>query len=107
MALLTVKDVSAWLQMKPATVYVWVAEGKMPALKIQGLIRFRRDDIEAWLKRCQIEQSRPSRSAERRRHGIDHVDALIAEIKADVYTSSYGKPDQSRATRKEDSNGSV
>ena len=107
MALLTIHDVAQWLTVKPTTLYSWVAQGKMPALKIHGIIRFRRDDIEAWLEGCQLEPPTPSRPADRRQHGTDNVDLLIARAKAEVYTSSRGKPDQDRATRKGDSHGSV
>jgi excisionase family DNA binding protein len=104
---LTIKDVSTMLQIKPSTLYVWVAQGKMPALKIHGLIRFQREKIEAWLEGCQLEPPTPSRPAERRRHGTDRVDALIAQAKADAYTSSHGKPGQDRATRKGEHRGTV
>ena len=97
MALLTIHDVAQWFTVKPSTLYGWVAQGKMPALKIHGVIRFRRESIEAWLIGCQIEPPSPSRPTERRRHGKDDVDTLIARAKAAVYTSSRGKPDQDRA----------
>ena len=106
MALLTVKDVSTWLQVKPATVYVWVAEGKMPALRLGGLIRFRREDIETWLAGCQIEPPNPLRPMTRRPQS-DEVDSLIARAKAEVYNSSHGKPRQDRATRKGEHRGTV
>lgn len=107
MALLTIQDVAQWLTVKPSTLYAWVAQGKMPALKIHGVIRFRREDIDAWLAGCQIEPPNPSRPAERRRHGTDDVDTLIATAKAAVYTSCRGKPDHDRATRKGETHGSV
>ena len=47
--LLTVKDLSAWLNMKPSTLYLWAAQGKIPCQKIHGLIRFERDKIQHWL----------------------------------------------------------
>jgi excisionase family DNA binding protein len=106
MALLDIKDVSAWLKLEPSTLYLWVAQGKIPALKIHGVIRFRREDIEAWLAGCQIESPTPSRLTERRPCSSD-IDALIATAKRAVYTPSHGKPDQDRATRKGEPNGSV
>jgi excisionase family DNA binding protein len=106
MALLNVKEVSEWLEVKPSTIYVWAAEGKIPALKIQGVIRFRREDIDAWLAGCQIEQSNPLRPADRRPRSND-VDTFIAEAKRAVYTSCHGKPDQDGATRKGETHGSV
>ena len=106
MALLTIHDVAQWLAVKPTTIYSWVAQRKMPALRLGGLIRFRREDIETWLAGCQLEPPNPSRPADRRPRS-DDVDTLIARAKAQVYTSSRGKPDQDRATRKGDSHGSV
>ena len=107
MVLLTVHDVAQWLTVRPSTLYAWVAQGKMPALRIHGVIRFRREDIAAWLAGCQIELPKPARPTQRRRHSMDEVDTLIATAKAEVYTPSHGKPDQDRATRKGDTHGSV
>ncbi|MDP3598318.1 MAG: helix-turn-helix domain-containing protein [Nitrospirota bacterium] len=106
MVLLNVKEVSQWLQVKPSTVYLWAAEGKIPALKIQGVIRFQREKIDAWLAGCQLETPDPSRPANQRPRSSE-IDGIIATAKAEVYTSSHGKPDQDRATRKGDSHGSV
>jgi excisionase family DNA binding protein len=107
MALLTIHDVAQWLTVKPSTLYAWIAQGKMPALKIHGVIRFRREDIEAWLAKCQLEPPTPARPADRRPRSRHDVDALIATTKAGVYTADRGKPDQDRATRKGEPHGSV
>ena len=32
----------AWLNIKPSTLYLWAAQGKIPCQKIHGLIRFDR-----------------------------------------------------------------
>jgi excisionase family DNA binding protein len=106
MALLNIKDVSTWLNLKPSTVYHWAAQGKLPALRLGGLLRFRREDIETWLVGCQIEQPNPPRPTERRRRSCD-VDAIIASAKRAVYTPSHGKPGQDRATRKGGHRGAV
>lgn len=103
---LTIKDVSKMLQIKPSTLYVWVAQGKMPALRLGGLIRFRREDIETWLAGCQIEPLNPLGPVNRRPQS-DEVDTLIARAKAEVYNSSHGKPEQDRATRKGEHRGTV
>jgi excisionase family DNA binding protein len=90
MALLTVKEVSAWLQVKPSTIYLWVAEGSIPALKINGCVRFQRERIAAWLETRQC--TPPSRRARPQalRPQTD-VDAIIASAKREVYTSGHGK----------------
>lgn len=106
MVLLTVKDVSAWLQVKPATVYGWAEQGTIPHLKLGRLLRFDPDEIEAWL-RDHRREGIPEPIPRRRRHGTDRVDTLIAEAKRALYTPSHGKPDRSRATRKGEHRGTV
>jgi excisionase family DNA binding protein len=55
---LTVKDLSSYLGVSPCTVYRWVENAEVPYIKRRGLgLRFRRDDIDAWLKKS---SSRPS-----------------------------------------------
>lgn len=44
-ALLTVRDVATWLQVHPKTVYGWASRQAIPALKVQGALRFRREDL--------------------------------------------------------------
>ncbi len=46
--LLTVKELSLFLHMHPKTVYKWIDAGKIPYLKINGLIRFVKREIEEW-----------------------------------------------------------
>lgn len=48
--LLTVKDLSKWLQVSPALVYKWVHYGFIPHLKIGSVIRFQEKQVERWLK---------------------------------------------------------
>jgi len=47
--LLTIKELSTWLNIKPSTLYLWAAQGKIPCRKIHGLIRFDPEAITAWL----------------------------------------------------------
>ncbi len=50
---MTVQDVADHLRVKPKTVYAWASEGRIPAVKLNGLLRFRRDEIDAWTKSCE------------------------------------------------------
>ena len=50
--LVTIKEVSVWLNIKPSTLYLWAAQGKIPCRKIHGLIRFDQDEIHQWLASC-------------------------------------------------------
>ncbi|MGI6367643.1 MAG: helix-turn-helix domain-containing protein [Anaerolineae bacterium] len=49
-ALLNVKQVAEYLQLKESTIYSWAQDNKIPAIKIGRTWRFRRTDIEAWLE---------------------------------------------------------
>ena len=47
---MTVQDVAAYLRVKPKTIYAWASERRIPTVKLNGLLRFRREEIEAWAK---------------------------------------------------------
>ena len=49
--LLTVGDLAARLQVKPRTVYQWVHERYVPAIKLGSLIRFDQASIATWVKK--------------------------------------------------------
>jgi excisionase family DNA binding protein len=94
------------LQIKRSTLYAWTEQGSIPHLKLGRLIRFDPDEIEAWLQSHRREPT-PEPPPHRRQNSTDHVDDLIAQAKREVYTPSRGKPDQDRATRKGENDGSV
>ena len=89
-ALLTVKQVSAWLNFKPSTLYLWASQGRIPCLKIHGLIRFEQHAIEEWLASFVPSQRLLSSIPLTRDHFTD-VDDLIAAAKRDVYTPRHGE----------------
>ena len=47
---MTVKDVAGYLQLSTDTVYKLAQDGKIPACKIVGVWRFKREAIDAWVK---------------------------------------------------------
>jgi len=44
----TVKEVAAYLKMKPVTIYKLAKEGRIPAFKVASFWRFKKDLIEKW-----------------------------------------------------------
>jgi len=52
--LLSVKEVSSFLHVHPITVYKWARKGKIPYLKINGLIRFDKSEIGEWKDKKKI-----------------------------------------------------
>jgi len=87
---LTVKQLSQWLNIKPPTIYAWVAQGKIPFYKIHGLIRFRLKAIVRWLKSVSSGDAPP---LPRKLGASDHGDleGLIARAKREVYNSPHGE----------------
>ena len=50
MKLITVKDVSEILNVKSTAVYDWTYQNKIPYYKLNGVIRFDKDEILEWIK---------------------------------------------------------
>ncbi|MBN1273888.1 MAG: tyrosine-type recombinase/integrase [Candidatus Aminicenantes bacterium] len=47
-SLLTVKELSSFLHVHPNTVYKWTDEKRIPFIKLNGLVRFNKKQIEEW-----------------------------------------------------------
>ena len=47
---ITIEELSEKLNIKKATLYKWVQNGKLPAIKFGNLWRFKRKDIESWIE---------------------------------------------------------
>ena len=93
--LLTIKDLSTWLNIKPSTLYLWAAQGKIPCRKIHGLIRFDPDAITAWLHSFEPNKT-PAVPLPPRQTTRD-LDQVIEAAKRQVYTPACEKPDEIRA----------
>lgn len=52
--LMTLEDLAEYLKVTRRTIYDWLKHNKIPALKLVGQWRFKKDRIDAWLE----EQSR-------------------------------------------------
>ena len=47
---LSVKEIAAYLGIKPDTVYKWVHRKDLPAHKVGRLWKFRREEVDAWVR---------------------------------------------------------
>lgn len=101
--LLTIKEVSGWLNIKPSTLYLWAAQGKIPCLKIHGVLRFERENIAAWLR--SFGDRAPKSTPKWSDALLTDVDALIAAAKRDTYTLRHGETISPSPTGKENENG--
>ena len=48
--LLTAKQVSEILEVKPKTVYEWVGKKEIPYVKIGRLVRFKKSEVFQWIE---------------------------------------------------------
>jgi excisionase family DNA binding protein len=101
--LLTIKELSEQLRIKPSTLYAWSAQGKIPVRKIHGLLRFHREEIDAWIRSFAPVAKKSSFPPRARWHG--DVDHLIESAKRAIYTAS-GETSIASPFRKEEQDGS-
>lgn len=87
---LTIKDLSHWLNIKPSTLYAWVAQNKIPFYKVHGLIRFRLKAIVRWLKSFSHGETQPV-ILKLGVHDTGDLNTLIARAKEEAYNSSHGE----------------
>lgn len=88
--LLTVKDVSSYLQVKPSTVYAWAKQGKIPCKRLNGVVRFVLEEVQSWVQRCSIVQPPPVPLTLSSGRLLD-VDAIVEAAKREVYTPRHGE----------------
>ena len=106
--LLTVKDLATRLQVKDKTVYAWVSHGKIPSVKINGVLRFDAIEIEQWLQECHVSIGLPHMPDTHRRKGsANSVDHLIESAKRAVYTARGETRPIASPFRKERANGAL
>lgn len=48
--ILTIREVSEYLKLNEKTTYRLVSEGKIPGFKVGGAWRFKKTEIDAWIK---------------------------------------------------------
>jgi excisionase family DNA binding protein len=60
--LLTAEDVAAMINCGPSTVYEWAKNGKIPSLKLNGLVRFVPEEVQQWIQKNRQSASDPEKS---------------------------------------------
>ena len=110
---LTINEASHYLGIKPSTLYAMVERKEIPYYRIGRLIKFTKPDLDAFMQEHRVERMDTEKEARKilnhTRNQKINVDALvkknIAESRGNGYTSSHGKPDQSKGLGKEASHG--
>jgi excisionase family DNA binding protein len=86
--MLTVIQVSEMLNVKASTIYSWVAQGKIPHVKIHGLIRFHPHEVGRWIHSFTRNQSTKLPILTNNHGDDDSLDRLIAQAKKEAYNPS-------------------
>ena len=87
--LLTIREVSQLLHIKPSTLYAWAAQGRLPCFKLHGLVRFRREDLDQWLESCRTPSAvKAAQPVQRRPVDLSRV---IARAKRGAYNPRHGE----------------
>jgi excisionase family DNA binding protein len=103
--LLDIKTLSKYLSIKISTLYAWASQSKIPCVRIHGLVRFRKEKIDAWLEG--LSNEKPETGKIRFRHNSQDIDTLIARVKQEVYNKHRRETRPESAHGKEDKNGAV
>jgi len=112
--LLTISEVSNYLNIKQKTIYAKVEAGDIPCYRIGRLIRFNKDEIDAWISTKKIIKVNPEQKVKNilksvRKSSVDVrkiIKKNIDEVKVTGYTSSHGKPDL-KGSKQEVNNGNL
>ena len=62
--LMTAKQVSELIEVKPSTVYQWVHLGLIPYIKIGKCVRFKKDELFRWIDKNHRKERVSFKSAE-------------------------------------------
>ena len=54
--IITIKEVAEYLKLKEKTAYHLAAKGEIPGFKVGGSWRFRKNEIERWIKKKEQSQ---------------------------------------------------
>jgi excisionase family DNA binding protein len=113
--LLTISEVATYLNIKEKTIYAKVEAGEIPHYRIGHLIRFKLDEIDAWLVTCIEKESDTSAVKRKRRRSSKlasdqfskNITKTIDEETDKYYSVDNGKSDRIKGLIKEVNNGSI
>ena len=82
--LLTARELGERLGVSPETVLRWVRRGELPAIRLPGgAVRFREDEVEAWLEERATPSQGASTTPASAAHGVSYLPSTTPEAKED------------------------
>lgn len=113
-AYMNIQELSRYLGIKASTLYKLVEEKSIPHYRIRRLIRFKKEEIDAWMEGNRQDtldlanKRRIAVSIKKQKLNIDQiVKKAIADISRKKYITPAGKPDQVKGLGKEVAHGSL
>jgi len=112
---MTLNEVSEYLNIKEKTLYAMVSSAYIPHYRIGRLIRFKKEEIDAWMETRKVVRINPDqkvknilRSIHEPSTNIDKViKKIIDQTKRKGYIVEYGKSDRIEGPKQEVEHGSV
>jgi excisionase family DNA binding protein len=65
--ILIASEIARWLRIGISTVYQWAHAGTIPCIRLNGVLRFHRKDVQAWLTAQQMPASQGAKCLSRSR----------------------------------------
>ncbi len=110
---LSIKEAANYLNIKEKTLYARAAARQIPHYKIGRLLRFKKEEIDAWMHEQKVLHTLNAtkakdifRSVKKEQISVDKlIRKSLDEVRCTAYSQSYGKPDRNvkGQTRKGDS----
>ncbi len=104
MKLVSIKELSRFLNVKESTLYAWVHSGTVPYYKLNGLLRFDMDEIIDWIKDSKPLSYTPSKVLKKAQ--TEDIDSIVKRaidgVKGKGYNSSKRETSLSQGLRKEE-----
>jgi excisionase family DNA binding protein len=112
---LTIDELSQYLNIKRSTLYSMVESEEITHYRVGRLIRFKKQDVDAWMERHRREENSADKKAKVILKAINKpvadinrlVKKSIEEVKGNGYTSSHRETRPIRNLRKEVSDGTL
>ncbi len=111
--LLKPQQVARLLNCSASAVYDWAEQGKIPAFKLNGCLRFDPDEITEWVRKSRLRPEGIDKRVKKilkptREVNINAVfRKAIDSSKGSVIIPDKGKPDLNRAQEKGDGSGAL
>lgn len=104
---LSIDQVCGYLKLKKSTLYSMVKSDEITHYRVGRLIRFKKEDVDAWMEKHRREEIDTHKKARGILKAISRpvtdinsmIKKSIAEAKGLKYTSNHGRPDQDKAKK--------